>query len=247
MAPPLGAPVTLPSARRPTASTVVIGRTVSLVHLTPDHADSLFANVGGAEDPNAALWTYMLDGPYPDPVAFRHAVVAKSESPDPLFFAVVARSEDDARSAESSAAKVVGYVALMCIEPEHLRLEIGHVLWSPAMQRSTAATETVFLLLHHAFDTLGYRRVEWRANALNQRSRRAAERFGFVFEGVFRQHEIWKGRNWDTVWFSMLKDEWEGKQIKRSLELWLQPTNFGEDGKQKKSLDDIRAELSRGV
>ncbi|KAE8369559.1 acyl-CoA N-acyltransferase [Aspergillus caelatus] len=246
MASQLGAPVTLPQARRPTAATSLTGRTVSLVHLAPNHAESLFANVGGSREPNASAWTYMLDGPYPDHLAFRTAIQEKFNSADPLFFAIIGKPGGMAGNSTTTADQVLGYVALMCIEPEHLRLEIGHVLFSPSMQRTTAATEAIFLLLNHAFETLGYRRVEWRANALNERSRRAALRFGFVFEGIFRQHEIWKGRNWDTVWLSLLKDEWEGKHIKKSFELWLQPTNFDKDGRQKRTLGDIRAELAPG-
>ncbi|KOC12335.1 hypothetical protein AFLA70_709g000380 [Aspergillus flavus AF70] len=243
MALPLGAAVTLPQARRPTAATSLTGRTVSLVHLASNHADSLFTTVGGFSEPNASVWTYMPDGPYPDHLAFRTAIKEKSDSTDPLFFAIIGKPTGTADRLMTTTDQVLGYVALMCIEPEHLRLEIGHVLFSHSMQRTTAATEAILLLLSHAFDTLGYRRVEWRANALNARSRRAALRFGFVFEGIFRQHEIWKGRNWDTVWLSLLKDEWEGKHIKKSFELWLQPTNFDEDGRQKRTLGDIRAEL----
>lgn len=131
----------------------------------------------------------------------------------------------------------------MSIVPEQLRLEIGWVLFSPALQRTTGATEASYLLLKYAFEELGYRRVEWKCNALNEGSRRAAERLGFVFEGVFRQHMVVKGRNRDTAWFSMLREEWDCRGVKEALEDWLAEDNFDESGAQRRSLEGIREGL----
>ncbi|KAF5866893.1 hypothetical protein ETB97_008698 [Aspergillus alliaceus] len=232
MSPPLGPPVSQPTALRPSA-VVLEGRTVRLLHLSPEHADQLFLLVGGNDETKAALWTYMMDGPWSDIETFRAAVTAKSMSTDPFFFAIQ----------DSSSGRVVGQLSLMSIVPGQLRVEIGSVLYSPALQRSTGATEAVYLLLQYVFESLGYRRVEWKCNALNQASQSAAVRLGFTFEGVFRQHMVVKGRSRDTAWYSILQEEWEQKHIKESLELWLQESNFDLEGRQRKGLAEIRKEL----
>lgn len=125
------------------------------------------------------------------------------------------------------------------ITPEFGVIEIGHIWFAPQLQRTTAATEAIYLLARHAFDDLGYRRVEWKCNALNAASRRAAERFGFAFEGVFRKHQIVKGRNRDTAWYAIIDDEWP--IIRAGFQAWLSPENFDSDGWQIRSLGELTA------
>jgi RimJ/RimL family protein N-acetyltransferase len=120
------------------------------------------------------------------------------------------------------------------MEPNHRVIEVGNIIFTPALQRSSGATEAMYLMARHVFEDLGYRRYEWKCNALNQPSRRAALRLGFDFEGVFRQHMIIKGRNRDTAWFSMLDSEWPKRRA--NLEKWLAPSNFDQSGRQKISL-----------
>ncbi|KAE8147223.1 acetyltransferase, GNAT family [Aspergillus avenaceus] len=222
----LGKPVALPPARSPTGTTLE-GRTVKLEHLSPAHAEDLFAAVCNKDH----IWTYFPDGPFHenDRDAFQSSIVAKSNSTDPLFYAVIDRQQN----------RPVGYSSYLRIVPEHMSIEIGWVLFSPTLQRTTAATEVIYLLIKHAFEDLGYRRVEWKCDSLNGPSNRAAARFGFTFEGIFRQHMVAKGRNRDTAWYSMLKDEWDGKGLKRAFETWLGEENFDE-GKQKESLETTR-------
>ncbi|MDX1555825.1 MAG: GNAT family protein, partial [Xanthomonadales bacterium] len=139
---------------------------------------------------------------------------------DPLFFAVVDRA----------TGRCEGRQALMNIKPEHGTIELGSIFWGPAIARSRVATEAAFLHLHYAFDTLGYRRFEWKCNNQNAASKRAAERFGFTFEGVFRQHLVIKDANRDTAWYSIIDSEWS--RIRAAFEAWLAPENFDAEGQQ---------------
>lgn len=181
----------------------------------------------------------MPDGPYPDLPTFQTAITTKSTSTDPLFYAII-----DAGKNTPTSGKPLGYITLMRITPAHLTIEVGNVMFSAALQRTTGATESVYLLIKHAFEDLGYRRVEWKCDALNGPSRRAAVRLGFTFEGVFRQHMVIKGRSRDTAWFSVLRDEWEGG-VGGGLERWLEEGNFGEDGGQRRSLGEVMGEAIR--
>jgi RimJ/RimL family protein N-acetyltransferase len=132
----------------------------------------------------------------------------------------------------------------MRIEPVHRVIEVGSILYSPRLQQTTLATEAMYLMARHVFEDLGYRRYEWKCNALNAPSRRAALRLGFTFEGIFRQHMIVKGRNRDTAWFSMLDSEWPLR--KANFERWLDPSNFSTDGRQKVSLSQLsQAQLNQ--
>ena len=228
-----GPPVSLPPALLP-SSTILHGRTIALDHLRPEHADDLFDCIGGNGPDRAWLWDYIPEGPYADRDAFRASITAKSSSVDPFFFAII----DNTGLKGSSAGRVVGYFSLMRITPDHLTLEIGNILFSPSLQRTTAATEAIYLLTQYAFNDLRYRRIEWKCNALNEPSRRAALRLGYTFEGIFRQHMIVKGRNRDTAWYSMLKDEWDG-WLGKAMEQWLDEGNFDADGKQKKKLEEF--------
>jgi RimJ/RimL family protein N-acetyltransferase len=123
--------------------------------------------------------------------------------------------------------------------PEHGSIEIGHIWFGASLRRSSAATEAIYLLAAHAFDELGYRRLEWKCNALNQASRRAAERFGFAFEGVFRHHMVVKGRNRDTAWYAITDDEWPA--VRDAFEAWLSPENFDQTGRQRSRLGELTA------
>jgi RimJ/RimL family protein N-acetyltransferase len=138
--------------------------------------------------------------------------------------------------------RAVGIVTLMEIRPAMRVVEVGHIIYSPALQRTPLATEAQYLLARHAFEELGYRRYEWKCNALNAPSRRAALRFGFTFEAIFRQHMIVKGRSRDTAWFAMLDQEWPAR--KRAFETWLAPENFTSEGQQKRSLAELNSVAS---
>lgn len=175
-----------------------------------------------------AIWTYLNYGPYETAEALqREHLDSAAGSEDPVFYAV-ARPADDA---------ALGVAAYLRIDPEHGVIEIGHIWLGAPLQRTTAATEAIFLLAAHALDDLGYRRLEWKCNAANAASRRAAERFGFTFEGIFRNHMVVKGHNRDTAWYSIIDDEWPA--IKAGFEEWLRPENFDEAGRQKRRLSDL--------
>ena len=173
------------------------------------------------------VWTYLFDGPYADPAAFKASIAAKARSADPLFFAII----------DNATGAAVGYQTFLRIDPPNRVIEVGNILYTPALQRTAGATEAQYLFARYVFDDLGYRRYEWKCNALNAPSKRAAERFGFTFEGIFRQHMIVKGRNRDTAWFAMLDSEWPAR--KAAYERWLAPDNFDADGRQKVSLSDL--------
>lgn len=205
-------------ARMPFRTTLP-GRLVTLTPLTPEaHAEDLYAVVSGGPEAEA-LWHYMSDGPYADFGSFRDAIARKALSADAVFFAVVNKDK-----------RAVGYASLMRIDMPNRCVEVGNILYTPLLQRTAEATEAMYLLAQHVFEDLGYRRYEWKCNALNEPSRRAASRLGFTFEGIFRQHMIIKGRNRDTAWFSMLDGEWPAR--KAAFERWLAPENFDETGGQ---------------
>src|ERR671912_1464703 len=174
------------------------GRYARVEPLDPTaHAHALFAASHG--DPERArIWDYLPYGPFASREAFDTHLEAQAASDDPLFFAIRPRAGD----------RVEGVASLMSIEPDHRSIEIGHIWLGPGLQRTPAATEALFLLIAHALDDLGYRRMEWKCNAANAASRAAACRLGFIHEGVFYQHRIFKGANRDTAWFSILDHEW---------------------------------------
>jgi RimJ/RimL family protein N-acetyltransferase len=218
----IGPVVNTAPARRPERTTIQ-GRTGALVPLDPAaHGASLAQDTIGAA--GSGLWQYLFEGPFPDRAAFDTHIQKIAASADPMFFAIV----------DSGSGSAVGYASFMRIEPVHRVIEVGSILYSPRLQQTTLATEAMYLMARHVFEDLGYRRYEWKCNALNAPSRRAALRLGFTFEGIFRQHMIVKGRNRDTAWFSMLDSEWPLR--KANFERWLDPSNFSTDGKQKLSL-----------
>ncbi|KAL5355597.1 acyl-CoA N-acyltransferase [Aspergillus floccosus] len=230
---PLGTPVTAPPAQLPTDITLN-GRTVEIVRLKASHADDLYSHV---TDPS--LWDYMPQDVPKSLPDFRAMFTQLAASADPFLFAIIDKRPPSAGYEATTYEKPVGYFSLLRMTPEHLSVEIGHVLFSPVLQKTICATEALYLLLRYAFDTLGYRRVEWKCNSFNEGSRRAALRYGFTYEGTFRQHMVVKGRNRDTAWFSMLREEWDGG-IKAAMEGWLDPGNFDDNGRQRSKLEDIR-------
>jgi RimJ/RimL family protein N-acetyltransferase len=188
------------------------------------HGDALFAAsmAAGAED----RFRYLMDAPQ-SRADFGHWLERASASEDPLFFAVI----------DIATGRCEGRQSLMRMTPEHGVIEIGHILWGPAIARTRVCTEALYLSARHVFDELGYRRFEWKCDAENRPSRKAALRFGFKEEGIFRQHMVVKGKNRDTAWFAMLDSEWE--KLRGKFERWLEPTNFDAAGRQKKRLGDF--------
>ena len=210
-------------ARRP-AREVLAGALVDLEPLEERHATDLFA--AGQGDPR--LWDHLPYGPFAEPDEMAGWVEDRAASEDPLFFAVV----------DCATGHAGGMASYLRAEPAHGCVEIGHIWFGAGMQRTPHATEAIWLLARHAFDGLGNRRLEWKCDAANDRSRRAALRFGFTFEGVFRQHMIVKGRNRDTAWFSMLDGEWPA--VRAAFDRWLAPENFDAEGRQRARLADLR-------
>jgi RimJ/RimL family protein N-acetyltransferase len=222
---PVG-PTTDPTPAKRPERVVLHGRLLDLVPIDPvAHRESLFQLTCGTDE--EYLWTYLLRGPFTDSRGFDSYLQQLAASEDPMCFAVV----------ERRSGRAVGWVSYMRSEPAHRVIEVGNVMFSPALRRTAGATEAIYLMARNAFETLGYRRFEWKCNALNAASRRAALRFGFTFEGVFRQHMIVKGRSRDTAWFSMIDIEW--RKRKEAFEAWLQPSNFDEEGLQKTSLSAL--------
>lgn len=220
---PVGWPVEGWQPRPRPVRLAIDGRYCRVEPLEPDrHADSLFAAF--ADDREGRIWTYMANGPFREADHFRRWLEAEALRDDPLFHAVVDR-------ADGRAAGVASYLRIV---PETGVIEIGHIAFAPRLQRTRAATEALYLLLRRAFDELGYRRCEWKCDALNEASRRAALRLGFTFEGIFRQATIYKGRNRDTAWYSIIDREWPERRA--ALERWLDPANFDAAGRQRQSL-----------
>ena len=197
------------------------GRYVTLVPLSAEeHTADLWRAVEGHDE----VWDYLADGPYAGEKDLRHAIEQKEAGSAAVFVAIVPKV----------SGRAEGYASFMRMDPVHGVIEVGNILMSPPLQRTTAATEAMCLMARHIFEDLGYRRYEWKCNAENAPSRRAALRYGFTFEGIFRQHMVIKGRNRDTAWFSMLDSEWPAR--KAAFEAWLRPENFDEHGRQRRSL-----------
>jgi RimJ/RimL family protein N-acetyltransferase len=189
-------------------------------------ADPLYA-VSHPPEGDLGIWTYLPTGPYASAADMRRELAVAEASEDPLFFALV-RLPDE---------RPQGVASYLRITPEYGVIEIGHIWFGVPLQRTTAATEAIFLLARHAFDDLGYRRLEWKCNSLNAASRRAAERFGFRFEGVFRNHMVVKSRNRDTAWFAITDEEWP--PVRAGFERWLSPGNFDANGVQVRALRQL--------
>ncbi len=169
-------------------------------------------------------WTYLPYGPFLDLASYRNWATEMAAYRDPLFFAIV----------DLVSEQAVGVASLMRIAPEAGAIEIGHINYSPLLQRQRAGTEAMYLFMKRVFEDWGYRRYEWKCNALNAPSMAAAKRLGFTYEGTFRQADVVKGRNRDTAWYSVVDCEWP--KIKQAFQLWLKPDNFDESGKQRQPL-----------
>ncbi|MGC2615723.1 MAG: GNAT family protein [Terracidiphilus sp.] len=187
------------------------------------HNAALWNAVQGHDE----VWTYLADGPYRSEADLAAALQEKQASSSAVFLAIVPKT----------TGEIAGYASYMRMDPVNGVIEVGNILFAPSLQRTIAATEAMYLMARHVFEDLGYRRYEWKCNANNQPSRRAAARLGFTFEGIFRQHMVVKGQNRDTAWFSMLDSEWPAR--KAAFEAWLDPSNFDANGRQIKSLKQL--------
>lgn len=194
------------------------------------HGDGLFEASSTPDKDSRFRWLY--DHAPQDRADFQPWLDKAAASEDPLYFAVI----------DKASGRIAGRQSFMRIDTANGVIEIGNILWNGLVARKPAATEALYLFARHAFDDLGYRRFEWKCNAENEPSRSAALRFGFSFEGVFRQHLIVKGRNRDTAWFAMIDKEWP--TIGRALGEWLDPENFDSEGQQKRRLGEIRAAVT---
>ncbi|WP_163575553.1 GNAT family N-acetyltransferase [Halomonas faecis] len=230
---PIGDPVPGWAGATPLPDVTLAGHRVRIDPLDAErHGDGLYAALGlpgkTPLDGPEARWAYLGGVPYADRPGFDAWLASRAASHDPRFHAIV----------ERASGQALGLAAYLNIVPEHGSLEVGHLHFSPHLQRTPAATEAMVLMMRHAF-ALGYRRYEWKCDALNMPSRRAATRLGFRFEGIFRQHRVVAGRNRDTAWFSILDGEWP--TLEAIFERWLSPDNFDAQGSQRLSLSALTA------
>ena len=219
--------VALPDWRPPVRPSrdAMVGRFCRLEPLDPGrHAAEL--HTANAVDADGRMWTYLPYGPFADLAAYRAWMEAKWLGDDPLFFAIV----------DAGSGRAVGVASYLRIDPANGAIEVGHLGYSPGLQRTPAATEAMALMMARVF-ALGYRRYEWKCDALNAPSRAAALRLGFTFEGIFRQATVVKGRNRDTAWYSILDSEWPARRA--AFERWLAPENFDAAGRQRQRLADL--------
>lgn len=228
---PIGVPVSGWSPRPLPSAAMLEGAHCRLESLDVErHSQDLYAAYRAA--PDGRDWTYMAVGPFDDEPAYRRHAEAAARSTDPRHYAVIDRK----------TGKAVGTLALMRIDPANGVIEVGHVTFSPMLKRTPISTEAQFLLMSYVFDELGYRRYEWKCDSLNAPSRAAAERLGFTFEGIFRQAAVYKGRSRDTAWLSILDKEWPAQR--QAFKAWLAVDNFDAQGKQRKSLAEVRQRYS---
>jgi RimJ/RimL family protein N-acetyltransferase len=207
----------------------MVGRSCRVEPLDPGrHAADLYDS--NALDTEGRIWTYLRYGPFDSQETFLGWMNEYCLSSDPLFHAIVVNTTN----------KAVGVASYVRINPEHGSIEVGHINYSPLLQRTPAATEAMYLMMKRAFE-LGYRRYEWQCDALNAKSRAAARRLGLSFEGVFRQATIYKGRNRDTAWFAAI--DWEWPALENAFLRWLDPTNFDQHGEQRIRLTDLTSPI----
>ncbi|HSI41677.1 MAG TPA: GNAT family N-acetyltransferase [Xanthobacteraceae bacterium] len=224
---PLGRPVDTQPARRPERISLE-GRHVRIVPFDAgQHAADLHALSHGPD--REALWAYLMPAPFTDVASFAEFYAGASAKDDPLFFTIL----------DTASGRAVGHASYLRIDPANRVIEVGNILYTPALARTPGGTEAMYLMARHVFEDLGYRRYEWKCNALNAPSRRAALRYGFSFEGIFRDHMIIKGRSRDTAWFAMLEGEWP--QRAQAFEAWLAAANFDAEGGQLTSLAALNA------
>jgi RimJ/RimL family protein N-acetyltransferase len=227
---PIGFPVPGRCARRRPVREPIAGRYCRLEPVDVErHASQLYTHYMHA--PDGRDWTYLFHDRPESAEQFREYLSGLARTDDPQHYTVV----------ESSANQAVGTAALMRIDPANGVIEVGSIAFSPRLKRTCAGTEAIYLFMCRAFDELGYRRFEWKCDSLNAPSRAAADCYGFSFEGIFRRAIVYKGRNRDTAWYSIIAEEWPS--VREPLEMWLRPENFDERGAQKRSLQSIRATL----
>ena len=219
---PIGEDVPGWTGAPPIPHSPIHGTRCDIVPLSMDHASDLFTSY--AADQTGALWTYMPVGPFDDAASFANWMNGACNSRDPLFFAIIDKASGQPR----------GIASYLRIDPANGVAEVGFIAFAPALQRTVIATEAMFLMMRRIFDELGYRRYEWKCDALNGPSQTAARRLGFSYDGLFRQAVVYKGRNRDTAWFSILDRDWP--RIRHAFESWLAPENFDTEGQQRASL-----------
>ena len=226
---PIGYPVPdwrpVPFPKRETLQ----GRFCRIEPLVPDqHARDLFE--ANSLDTEGRSWTYLPYGPFSNFEDYNAWLNEVAEGTDPLYFAII----------DLVTKKAAGVCSYLRIDPKQGVIEIGHLNFSPLLQARPAATEAMYLMMRRAFE-LGYRRYEWKCHSMHSKSRKAAQRFGFSYEGIFRQAAVVKGRNRDTAWYAIIDEEWPA--LKAAFETWLAPTNFDELGRQKQSLAGLTASI----
>ena len=221
---PIGAALADWSPPPPPGPLELQGDVVRLERLRSDHGASLFDAF--SVDRQGRLWTYMPHGPFDQEAALLAWIDSVAASADPFFYAII----------DAATGRACGVASYLRIQPDAGSIEVGWISYAPELQRTRAATEAMFLMMRWAFEA-GYRRYEWKCDALNAASRRAAERLGFTFEGVFRQATVVKGRNRDTAWFAMIDGEWPA--LRQAYEIWLDPSNFDGQGQQRQSLGTL--------
>ncbi|WP_409483063.1 GNAT family N-acetyltransferase [Arsenicicoccus dermatophilus] len=214
-------PVVLPRGVR------LVGHEVTLVDLTTDHVSDLFELTCGEGD--EGLWTYMTAGPFRTTTELAAYLRKSMDNPTQIPLAIVG----------NETGRVVGTASWLRANVTDGVIEVGTILYSPEMQHHRGGTEAMYLMARHAIDELGYRRYEWKCDDLNTGSRAAAERYGFTYEGTFRKHMVYKGRNRDTAWYSMTDDEW--RRLRPAYERWLADDNFDEHGRQRTRLSELTA------
>ena len=233
-----GAVVKRPPSALVPARISLEGQVVQLIpQYAPRDAQELFAASHGSEAASR-IWDYLPYGPWPDLTAYEETLRQQSASFDPIFYTIKS----------IATGKACGQASYLDIHPRNGVIEIGHIWFAPELQRTRGATEALYLLLCYAMDELAYRRMQWRCNSLNEKSRQAARRLGFRFEGIFYNHLIFKGKNRDTAWYSILDDEWP--EVKEIIGQWLDPSNFDREGNSKSSLWDMmqkRSESTRKI
>lgn len=232
---PLGQPVGYPlpdwTPRPLPPRTPMAGRFCRVEPLDPErHAASLFDAY--ALDAEGRNWTYLAYGPFPDAGAYRAWAEGAAASTDPLFHTIV----------DAAGGRAVGVASYLRIDRNAGVIEVGHLNFSPLIQRGPVATEAMALMMRRAFDELSYRRYEWKCDSLNAPSRAAAERLGFTYEGTFRQATVYKGRNRDTAWYSITDREWPA--VHAAFDAWLDPANFDGDGRQRRRLAELRGKTA---
>ncbi|CAB3703843.1 GNAT family N-acetyltransferase [Paraburkholderia rhynchosiae] len=226
---PIGAPLPDWSGAQPPARTSLAGRYCRIEPVSVEaHAADLFEAYNSAAD--GRDWTYLAIGPFESVDAYREHLTRIAALADPLHYAVI----------DLASGKAVGTLALMRIDAANGVIEVGHVTYSPRLKRTRVATDAMFLLMKYVFDELGYRRFEWKCDSLNEPSRAAALRYGFTFEGIFRQAIVYRQRSRDTAWFSVIDSEWPA--LRASYTRWLDDANFDAQGRQVQRLADLIAQ-----